>query len=546
MEIALKFVKKYGKIIAVQKETGSRIREWNSGRTMTAVEWLTQLYCTRTGGFGSMILKKRIPESFYKLFRTKNIDAYMSCLISLYEENNRLFSSFGLTETEGRAVIDETIVRLHILWQIDEQEREEEQEDDAWDEEQLPDMIASSSKILRRFIRWGWINSSYDEKMNENVLSFPEYSQLYIELFEKMEREDDGQERQSILSIYSALFTYAREKEKDNRILENALNTSRILSQMLSNMQDGMRGYFEELASRTDFIGIQKVLIDEINNSDSRKYAILMTSDSFYRYKENVKELVSQILRDNEMRKDQLQEQLADARDEQEKERTPLESMGYLQPMTVSAVRRVEAAIRACDQADQYIYRIEREFDHIETKYNKLIEQKTVFAKRALARIHYILQEGTQNADSMLQLVRLLNGQASQQELIERLQPKIHLSTQYALWNETSLYVPRQETEHVFAPVQTTAAQMEASRMEDFVPKPLYTRQQLQQFYDANVHEGRFVTTKETVQSSEDLEKLLLLWQEASESRREEDRIELGEEVQTEDGFTYSQLAIRS
>ena len=56
-----------------------------------------------------------------------------------------------------------------------------------------------------------------------------------------------------------------------------------------------MRSYFEELSQKKNFIGIQKVLVEEINNSDSKKYAILTTTDSFYRYKEAVKELVSQI-----------------------------------------------------------------------------------------------------------------------------------------------------------------------------------------------------------------------------------------------------------
>lgn len=57
---------------------------------------------------------------------------------------------------------------------------------------------------------------------------------------------------------------------------------------------------------RKNFIGIQKVLVEEINNSDSKKYAILTTTDSFYRYKEAVKELISQILRENDQKREQL------------------------------------------------------------------------------------------------------------------------------------------------------------------------------------------------------------------------------------------------
>ena len=67
-----------------------------------------------------------------------------------------------------------------------------------------------------------------------------------------------------------------------------------------------MRSYFEELSQKKNFIGIQKVLVEEINNSDSKKYAILTTTDSFYRYKEAVKELVSQILRENDQKRNSL------------------------------------------------------------------------------------------------------------------------------------------------------------------------------------------------------------------------------------------------
>lgn len=52
---------------------------------------------------------------------------------------------------------------------------------------------------------------------------------------------------------------------------------------MLSNMQDSMRLWFDELSKRKDFIGIQEVLVNEINNRESVKYAILTTTDSFYR-----------------------------------------------------------------------------------------------------------------------------------------------------------------------------------------------------------------------------------------------------------------------
>ena len=42
-----------------------------------------------------MILKKKIPKEFYKLFRTKNRDAYMQFLVAIYEENNEVYTALG-------------------------------------------------------------------------------------------------------------------------------------------------------------------------------------------------------------------------------------------------------------------------------------------------------------------------------------------------------------------------------------------------------------------------------------------------------------------
>ena len=54
-----------------------------------------------------------------------------------------------------------------------------------------------------------------------------------------------------------------------------------------------------------------------------------------------------------------------------------------------------------------------------------------------------------------------------------------------------------------------------------------------------------FVATEQTVQSMEDLEKLLFLWQEETENHTLEDNVSAAEEIHGTDGFTYSKLIIR-
>lgn len=348
---------------------------------------------------------------------------------------------------------------------------------------------------------------------------------MFTELFQKLLVEDDSRERESILSIYSALFTYHSDVEKNNDILKNALLMSRRLGQLLSNMQDGMRAYFEELSQKKNFIGIQKVLVEEINNSDSKKYAILTTTDSFYRYKEAVKELISQILREND----------------QKKERLLKESIGLVEGTIDS--KRNQYRLEYCENASHLVYQVEREFDLIEKKYNKLIEQKTIFAKRALARIHYILQEGAEDEDRIVKLINLLDRGTSRQQLLEQMRDRIRVGTQFKNITDRSFYSRKNPQEEGFHPIALEKHREETS-MTDFVPKPLYTRKQLQEFRQKNTVDGRFITDEQTIQSVEDLEKLLFLWQEETEDTRQEDTVHIEGELKGEQGFVFSRLMI--
>ena len=335
------------------------------------------------------------------------------------------------------------------------------------------------------------------------MISFPEYSQLYVELFKKLQSDDDSRERESMLSIYSALFTYHSDNEKNNDILKSALRTSKSLGQLLSNMQDGMRSYFDELSSQKHFIGIQQVLVEEINNSDSKKYAILTTTDSFYRYKEAVKELISEILNENDEKKAVLL-----------KEKNSLEAGTLLQKRN-------------------------------ERKYNKLIEQKTVFAKRALARIHYILQEGVSEEDNIIKLINLLDRSGKKDEILVEMRDRIRFSSQFKNITDNSFAGRRDRGDGAFTPVMLDEEiDAKEQHMTDFVPKPLYTRNELQSFRRKNTVDGIFVATEETVQSVEDLEKLLFLWQEETEERLTEDTVSVDGEIRSEDGLTYSRLVI--
>ena len=463
-----------------------------------------------------MNLINKIPPEFYKLFASKYRPYYQKFLLAIYGEISKSYSLLGLTEEECKAVMNENIADMALEWS-------EEQVDE---EGEFLTRANMASVCLKNLEKWGWLRQDYDEMLNKYVVSFPEYSRLYVELFEKLFSEEGNRERESVLAVYSQLYTYSSDKEKNNDILKSALNTSRTLVQMLANMQEGMRGYFDELSKQKSFLGIQEVLVKEINNSDSKKYAILTTTDSFYRYKEAVKELIEQNLGENEMRRQSFVEK---------KQQLEKGSPGYV---------RNERSIALCEEAMDIIYGIEREFDTIERRYNKLIEQKTIFANRAAARIRYLLMEGMSEEDGTLRLVRLLNQSNKREEILGKLAEDMRLTERYREVTDRSMYQQKNTEKEKFVPATVKEINVSEDGLEEFILKPLYTQKEIRDFRRKNESDGEFRVTENTVQSIEDLEKLFFVWQEVTERAESNTIVEVEKEMQAK-GFGFSGLRIK-
>ena len=205
---------------------------------------------------------------------------------------------------------------------------------------------------------------------------------------------------------------------------------------------------------------------------------------------------------------------------------------------------RLERAAAMCEEAADTLIRIERQFDAIERRYNKLIEQKTIFASRAAARIRYVLQEGAEE-DRTVALVDLLNKSRRKEEISEKLAERIRLSRPHRALTDESLYKRKEKGREAFVPATVSEGGQAEENLESFVLKTLYTRKELQEFKERNSVGNVFRTTRQTVRSAEDLEKLFFIWQEATENAFGSGEITVGEEEETEQGMRFSTLEIR-
>ena len=113
--------------------------------------------------------------------------------------------------------------------------------------------------------------------------------------------------------------------------------------------------------------------------------------------------------------------------------------------------------------------------------------------------------------------------------------------------NEKSLYQRRDRKKEAFVPQAVTEVteQADSEEMNEYVLKPLYTQKEIREFRKQNEQDGNFIVTKDTVKSMEDLEKLFLVWQDATEVAEGTEEIEVGEELENENGLRFSKLVIK-
>ena len=215
-----------------------------------------------------------------------------------------------------------------------------------------------------------------------------------------------------------------------------------------------------------------------------------------------------------------------------------------LEPESV-AWKRNERVIQSCDDAMEILFQINREFDGIERRYNRLIDQKRVFAKRAAARIRYILAEGDVEEDHTKALIRLLSTSEKKEEILETLSKKMGMTERFAVIKEKSFARMREGRKPVFEPQELVKQVQKEEQLDEFVVKPLYTKAQIREFRKEHEVDGVFEVNADTVETVEDLEKLLFVWQEATEIAKETEEIALGEEFTTKDGLQYSGFTIR-
>lgn len=419
-----------------------------------------------------------IPDSFWGLFRSKNRQIYIDALLRINEEYQ--YSYYFLSKEICVQVLSEYYTKNKVTLEAEEQEGEPEESEET---EPVP------TRILNWLLKNHWLRKVDDyNEMVENIV-IPDYAAVFIDAFAHLAGEEEDETQIYIQNVYAILFAFRNDPRANIALLKTALINTRKLNKSLQDMLHNIDKFFESLLQQDNYSDLLKEHLDGyVEEIVRKKYHILKTSDNFYLYKTDIKNLLQ------EMRQDAAWQ---------------------------DAVCRKNKQLRGIEITPEELYEqlemIERGFADIEHRIMNMDREHTRYIRATVTRLNYLLSTEDNMKGLVIQLLNTISDAESaeeEEELIGKTSEIINLSF-FSVLSKKSLYKKRQTRQKFMDALEPEESAEELSREEVLKLNKMekrYSRKQIESFVMERMQGDRFTVSADTISSDEDFEKLVLAY----------------------------------
>lgn len=417
-------------------------------------------------------LLSQIPDSFWSLFRSMNRQVYMEALMQIHEEYE--YSNYYLSWETCIQVLGSYFSRKKIS--LEKEELEEE----------LDLLEPAATRVLNWLLRTRWLRKVDDYQSMTVHIVIPDYAAVFIEAFERLNRDEEDETQIYIQNIYALLFSFRHDPNSSVSLLRTAVSNTRKLNKILMDMLHNMDGFFEHLLDAGSYTELlQEHLEGYVEEVVQKKYHMLKTSDNFYLYKTDIKRWI------HDMREDiPWLERVCERNRQQRKSRVEVEDL--------------------LEQLDL----IERGFDDIEHRIANMDREHSRYVRATVTRMNYLLNEEDNTKGLIIQLLNHLSAAKRQEEEVEQIGRCMNLS-HFAVLSDKSLY-KRRKPKADFTRQLTAEEEPEELSAEEILRlnriRSRYSRQQVDAFILERMTEGVLEVTEDTVVTEEDFERLVLAY----------------------------------
>lgn len=415
-----------------------------------------------------MILMNEIPDRFWGLFRSINRTTYIEALLKINEEYE--YSNYFLNREVCLQVLEDYFTHeRRVIWQD-----ELEDETDALEPPAL--------RVLNWLIKAGWLRKVDDyASMTVNIV-IPDYAAVMIEAFFKLTSDLEDETQIYIQNIYAILFSLKHDKRASISLLNTAYVNTKRLNKILQDMLHNMDKFFSSLLDQKAYGELLKEHLEGyVEEIVKKKYHILKTTDNFYLYKNDIKHWIREMGED----------------------------IQWMDEMSNRSGQKVSAADIA-EKLDQ----IERGFDDIEHRITNMDKEHSRYIRATVTRLNYLLNQEDNMKGLVIRLLNHISEAEDQDEAIKEAGSCMNVS-QLSILSEKSLYKKRNNRANFKENLMPDEELIELTEEEILNLNRLksrYSRKEIENYMESHSVNGRMEVKEDTVQTNEELEKLILAY----------------------------------
>ena len=471
-------------------------------------------------------LREQIPNEFFNLFASSNLDIYITYLTAIYD------AVFGASFYNLKALTKYDCRDIVTALNIDQTESEDQMEEVR--------TIVFENRYLNRLVNWGWLKLTFNADLNDDVVTIPEYSKIFIAVFKTI-TEQITTSNAAMSDIFSYVFAYTRSNpynrdskkepdflKRDPDFLKKAKEAAESLAVTLTSSIDLIDVQVEEMMKQEKAVELLEQLL---HNVSSREDTYTENSDygKFIFYNSAVTSEIKHALKKLRNTADNLENKITDETDRD----------------TQKVLRN---QIDICYAIIELLKDIQEETERAMVLYGAMIERRSDMVTRALQKLKYLNAKTTQeNRSRQLQMIQAL---AKEREngghlLVNKLGKLLAFPMNPIAFLSSPAYSPARnlsgEGEAFVIPDANTIPKKNGAA----AIKPKYSLMELMEF-EQRFRTGDYVSIKRgDLETPEDVDKMMyLMLRFSGESKRQYD-YQKGEIIHLPDGTAYTELSYR-
>lgn len=447
-----------------------------------------------------MNLFDKIPENFFSILVSKNKNIYIDAL-------------FVLRETFKQEML---ISKENIVARLINNLEEEFENEDFSDEDDINELkdnnVSSKAYFLLRKLKWaGWIELEMQRDSFEEYIILPDYSIKFINLLYSIVEENQVEYNSYVFATYSSLKLASMQKsETYNAIITSYTNTIQLIDE-LKSLYNSLGRFHRKMSNQDNINDIINGHFFEYKEYSDEVIFPRFTRDSVPRYKAPIREMLNDILAD--------EEQLTNAID------------------IASKNRKYKSRDEAESDILNKIRTMLEIYENIGITMDQIEQKNTDYVRASVQRIQYLL---TNDKELKGKLVNILKN-SKKEKVLEEMEKEIKLLRQEYI-NKDSIYIRNSNDKRKQGEPMALKEEkaIDSKAFYEFAKslENLYSNQKINEFMKMNFKDKPFINSKEIeLNTIEDLILLILATIKADKSGKSFYYIEDSYEVINNNGF---------